>query len=153
MELPLGLGAIESHGTPIPDSTLAALDELDGWILGPHDSAAYPEPFRGQLDPGGVMRKRFDLFANIRPARASPGVPRPSPDMDLVIVRENTEGFYADRNMFAGSGEFMPTPDVALAVGVVTRTACERIARTAFALARTRAPPRHDRAQGQRAVD
>ena len=138
VELPLGLGAIESHGTPIPEFTLSALDELDAWILGPHDSAAYPEPFRGRLTPGGVVRKRFDLFANIRPARSLEGVASTVPDMDLVIVRENTEGLYADRNMFAGSGEFMPTPDVALAVGVVTRKACERIAHTAFALARTR---------------
>lgn len=58
--------------------------------------------------------------------------------MDLVIVRENTEGLYADRNMVVGSGEFMPTPDVALAVGVVTRAACERIAHTAFRLATRR---------------
>jgi 3-isopropylmalate dehydrogenase len=58
--------------------------------------------------------------------------------MDLVIVRENTEGLYADRNMAVGSGEFMPTPDIALAVGVFTRAACERIARTAFALASRR---------------
>ena len=53
--------------------------------------------------------------------------------MNLVIARENTEGFYADRNMAVGVGEFMPTPDVALAVGLVTRAASERIARIAFA--------------------
>jgi 3-isopropylmalate dehydrogenase len=58
--------------------------------------------------------------------------------MDLVIARENTEGFYADRNMAWGIGEFMPTPDVALAVGKITRQGSERIARTAFALARQR---------------
>jgi 3-isopropylmalate dehydrogenase len=58
--------------------------------------------------------------------------------MDLVIVRENTEGFYADRNMAVGVGEFMPTHDMALAVRKVTAHACRRIARTAFALARTR---------------
>jgi 3-isopropylmalate dehydrogenase len=55
--------------------------------------------------------------------------------MDLVIVRENTEGFYADRNMHQGIGEFMPTPDVALAVRKVTAKASERIARSAFELA------------------
>ncbi|AOW94681.1 3-isopropylmalate dehydrogenase [Rhodococcus sp. WMMA185] len=135
VDLPVGLEAIESHGTPIPDSTLATLDELDAWILGPHDSAGYPERFRGQLTPGAVVRKRFDLFANVRPARSLEGVASMVTDMDLVIVRENTEGLYADRNMFAGSGEFMPTPDVAMAVGMVTRKACERIAHTAFALA------------------
>ncbi|CAM3137159.1 isocitrate/isopropylmalate dehydrogenase family protein [Prescottella defluvii] len=136
--LPIGRDAIATHGSPTPESTLVALAELDSWILGPHDSASYPEPFRTQLTPGGMIRKRFDLYANIRPARALPGVRAMSPHMDLVIVRENTEGFYADRNMFAGSGEFMPTPDVAMAVAVVTRHACERIAHTAFDLARRR---------------
>jgi isocitrate dehydrogenase (NAD+) len=58
--------------------------------------------------------------------------------MDLVIVRENTEGFYADRNMHLGIGEFMPTPDVALSVRKITAQASRRIARTAFELAATR---------------
>ncbi|KOS53737.1 isocitrate/isopropylmalate dehydrogenase family protein [Rhodococcus rhodochrous] len=136
--LPLGADAIATHGTPTPESTLDALAGLSAWILGPHDSAAYPDPFRGRLTPGGQIRKRFDLYANIRPARALPGVRAVSPHMDLVIVRENTEGLYADRNMAVGSGEFMPTPDVALAVGVVTRAATERIAHTAFRLAARR---------------
>lgn len=138
VELPLGRQAIDTHGTPVPESTLDALRGLDAWILGPHDSASYPEPFRSQLTPGGVVRKTFDLFANIRPAAAHTGVRAVSSNMDLVVVRENTEGFYADRNMFVGSGEFMPTPDLALAVGVFTRAACERIAREAFALAARR---------------
>ena len=58
--------------------------------------------------------------------------------MDLVIVRENTEGFYADRNMHLGAGEFMPTPDLALSVRKITAEASRRIAQTAFELARTR---------------
>jgi 3-isopropylmalate dehydrogenase len=58
--------------------------------------------------------------------------------MDLVVVRENTEGFYSDRNMAWGVGELMPTPDVALTVGKITRQASERIAKTAFTLARRR---------------
>lgn len=136
--LPVGTSAIDTHGAPLPAVTLEALDELDAWILGPHDSASYPEQFRGQLTPGGRIRKHFDLYANIRPACALPGARAVSPRMDLVIVRENTEGFYADRNMAVGSGEFMPTPDVALAVGLVTRKACERIAHTAFDLASRR---------------
>lgn len=136
--LPIGLDAIAAHDTPVPQQTLDALASLDGWVLGPHHSAAYPERFRGDLTPGGRIRKRFDLYANIRPARAFPGVRATVPGMDLVIVRENTEGFYADRNMHTGSGEFMPTPDVALAVAVFTRRACERIAHTACALAARR---------------
>jgi 3-isopropylmalate dehydrogenase len=137
-ELPLGASAIAEHGSAIPATTLEALAGLDGWLLGPHDSAAYPEPFRSQLNPSGTLRKHFDLYANIRPARAFEGGAAIAPDTDLVIVRENTEGFYADRNTFAGTGEFMPTPDVAICLGVFTRPAVERIARTAFELARRR---------------
>jgi 3-isopropylmalate dehydrogenase len=137
-ELPLGAAAIETHGSAIPDVTLQALAGLDGWLLGPHDSVAYPEPFRSQLNPSGTLRKHFDLYANTRPARAFEGGRAIAPETDLVIVRENTEGFYADRNTHAGSGEYMPTPDVAIAMGVFTRPRIERIARAAFELARRR---------------
>ncbi|WP_448609327.1 isocitrate/isopropylmalate dehydrogenase family protein [Geodermatophilus sp. URMC 60] len=137
-ELPLGASAIEEHGSAIPATTLEALAGLDGWLLGPHDSVAYPEPFRSQLNPSGTLRKHFDLYANTRPARAFEGGRAIAPGTDLVIVRENTEGFYADRNTHAGTGEYMPTPDVAIAMGVFTRPAVERIARAAFELARRR---------------
>ncbi len=134
-ELPLGASAIEEHGSAIPASTVQALAELDGWLLGPHDSAAYPEPHRSRLNPSGAIRKHFDLYANIRPARGLGGGKAIAPDTDLVVVRENTEGFYADRNTFAGTGEFMPTADVAIALGVFSRPAIERIAHAAFELA------------------
>jgi 3-isopropylmalate dehydrogenase len=58
--------------------------------------------------------------------------------VDLVIVRENTEGFYADRSMHLGHGEFMPTPDLALAVRKITREGSTRIAEAAFRLAQRR---------------
>ena len=45
-ELPVGASAIEEHGSAIPQATVEALAGTDGWLLGPHDSAAYPEPFR-----------------------------------------------------------------------------------------------------------
>ena len=137
-ELPLGLAAIDSHGEPVPASTLDALAETDGWVLGPHDSASYPEPFGSQLNPSGTIRKHFDLFANIRPAKAIAGQASLAPGIDLVIYRENTEGFYADRSTYRGSGEFMPTPDVAIARGIITRAGCERIARAAFTAAARR---------------
>jgi 3-isopropylmalate dehydrogenase len=136
--LPIGWTAIHQHGEHTPPSTVEALAELDGWLLGPHDSAAYPEPHRSRLNPSGALRKRFDLFANVRPAKGVPGSTVVAPDADLVIVRENTEGFYADRNTYAGTGEFMPSPDVAIAMGVFTRPRVERIARVAFDLARQR---------------
>ena len=137
-ELPLGAAAIETHGSAIPETTVDTLAALDGWLLGPHDSAAYPEPYRSRLNPSGALRKHFDLYANIRPARGFEGGTAIAPDTDLVIVRENTEGFYGDRNTFAGTGEYMPSPDVAICMGVFTRPAVERIARTAFELARRR---------------
>lgn len=138
VELPLGATAIQTHGSPTPPSTLEALAGLDGWLLGPHDSASYAEPFKSELNPSGTIRKHFDLFANIRPAKAMEGGHSIVPGTDLVIVRENTEGFYADRNTFAGTGEFMPTKDVAIAMGIITRPATERIARAAFELAMRR---------------
>jgi isocitrate/isopropylmalate dehydrogenase len=77
----------------------------------------------------------LDLYANIRPARNYSGVPAMGVGIDLVVVRENTEGFYADRNMFQGSGEFMPSEDMALSIRKITRSSCERIARSACELA------------------
>ena len=106
-----------STATPCPRRRWRRSAELDGWLLGPHDSAAYPEPYKCQLNPSGTIRKHFDLYANIRPAKAFAGGNAVVAGTDLVIVRENTEGFYADRNTFAGTGEFMPTPDVAIAHG------------------------------------
>jgi len=137
-DLPVGWKAIESHQAHTPESTLDALNEVDGWLLGPHDSAAYPEPYKSQLNPSGTIRKHFKLFANIRPAKAFPGGNAIVEGTDLVICRENTEGFYADRNTFRGTGEMMPTADVAIMHGIITRAATEKIAHEAFKLAMTR---------------
>lgn len=137
-DLPYGSSAIDTHGSAIPESTLEALADYRVMVVGPHDSAGYPPPHREAPAPGAVLRKRFGLYANLRPARAIAGIDAMAPDIDLLIVRENSEGLYADRNMLVGSGEFMPTPDVALAVGVITRQASERIAERAFTAARAR---------------
>jgi 3-isopropylmalate dehydrogenase len=83
----------------------------------------------------------LDLFANVRPAKTRPYLPSNlahGRQMDLVIMREATEGFYADRNMSKGWGEMMPSPDMALAVRKITRHASTRIAKAAFELAMTR---------------
>ncbi|UUT34571.1 isocitrate/isopropylmalate dehydrogenase family protein [Microbacterium elymi] len=138
VELPLGRTAIDTHGAAVPAETLTALDGLEAWMLGPHDSVSYPEPHRSRLNPSGTIRKHAGLFANIRPATSFAGSRALVPDTDLVIVRENTEGFYADRNTYAGTGEFMPTPDVAIAHGIITRAATEKIATAAFELAMQR---------------
>ncbi|MEM9684914.1 MAG: isocitrate/isopropylmalate family dehydrogenase, partial [Pseudomonadota bacterium] len=134
----IGLESLESHGTTFPDETVERMKQSDGIILGPLHTAIYPPPEEGGPNPSGGTRKALDLYANIRPSRVRPGCPAHVKKMDLVIVRENTEGFYADRNMFMGRGEFMPTPDMAISMRKVTREGCMRIAETACALAKQR---------------
>jgi 3-isopropylmalate dehydrogenase len=135
----VGFGALRAHGTTCPDSAITAAKAADGVILGPVSHNDYPPVAEGGLNPSGEMRRRLDLYANIRPARSRGGFPpRCGSAVDLVIARENTEGFYADRSMHLGPGEFMPTPDLALAVRKITRQGCTRIAETAFALAQRR---------------
>ena len=138
VRLPIGWEAIKKIGIATPESTIQALEKCDAWIMGPHDSASYPAAEQEKRNPSGELRHRFDLYANIRPARAYPGLTSVSPKMDLVVVRENTEGFYSDRNMAEGDGEVLVTPDMVLTLGKITRHASERIARTAFTLARQR---------------
>ena len=131
----IGLAALASHGTTLPDGILERARSVDGVILGPLDQLRYPPADKGGLNPSAIFRVKLDLYANVRPARSRAGLGRP---MDLVIMRECTEGFYPDRNMHEGSGEFMPVPGVALSVRKITARACERIARRAFALSRKR---------------
>jgi len=82
VELPLGRAAIDEFGAHTPDSTLDALAELDAWLLGPHDSAAYPEPYRSQLNPSGTIRSTSTstpTSARRRPSRAArPWSPAPT---------------------------------------------------------------------------
>lgn len=133
-----GLSSLEKHGVTLTDEVMAKAAGADGVILGPTDSLIYPSPEDGGINLSPWFRKTFDLYANIRPARARPGIPAMAPDIDLVVVRENTEGFYADRAMYQGSGEFLATEDVALAVRKITRAASKRITETACRLAMTR---------------
>jgi 3-isopropylmalate dehydrogenase len=135
----IGLVALRREGTTFPAAAFEAAQAADGVVLGPVSHNDYPPVAEGGLNPSGELRKRLDLFANVRPARTRGGFPpRRGSSVDLVIVRENTEGFYADRSMFLGPGEFMPTPDLALAVRKVTRAGSTRIAEVAFALAMRR---------------
>ena len=81
---------------------------------------------------------KLDLFANVRPAKTRPGVPAKGGAMDLVIMRESTEGMYPDRNMWKGHAEIMPDPDIAISMRKITRRASTRIAKAAFELAMKR---------------
>jgi isocitrate/isopropylmalate dehydrogenase len=138
-EVEVGLKPLAIQGTTFPERAFEIAKAADGVILGPVSHNDYPPAEKGGINPSGALRKRLDLFANIRPAKTREGFPaRCGKPVDLVVVRENTEGFYADRNMFQGSGEFMPTADVALAVRKITRDASTRIAEAAFRLAMQR---------------
>ena len=131
----VGMAAHRRGGTTLPDKALQAAIRADGVLLGPGGMSAYPPLADGGINIPGTIRKRLDLYANLRPARARPGVPRAVAGLDCLIVRENTEGFYADRSLFEGYGEFMPTADCAMSVRLVTAKASRRIAKVAFAAA------------------
>jgi 3-isopropylmalate dehydrogenase len=134
----MGLATLDSHASTLPREVLEQARAADGVILAPVSTYDYPPVDQGGINPSANIRIALDLYANIRPARTRAGVHNAAADMDLVVVRENTEGFYADRNMLVGSGEFQPSEDMALAVRKVTAAACQRIARTAFGLAMRR---------------
>ncbi|CAG9609836.1 isocitrate/isopropylmalate dehydrogenase family protein [Pseudoneobacillus rhizosphaerae] len=135
VELPMGWNGIEQYNDPMPQFTKDALKETHGWIMGPHDSAAYPAEHKINRNPSGELRISFDLYANVRPAKTMEGIRSVVGEADLVIYRENTEGYYSDRNMFVGTGEWMVTPDIVISSGVFTRKAIERIAHAAFKMA------------------
>ena len=135
----VGLVSLKRVGTTFPDEVLAACRAADGIVIGPVSHLDYPPREQGGANPSGGLRIALDLYANLRPSRSRDGLPHwGRTPMDLVIARENTEGFYADRSMHLGIGEFMPTPDLALSVRKITAHASRRIAKTAFELARAR---------------
>jgi 3-isopropylmalate dehydrogenase len=134
----IGWVSYEKHGTTLRDETLERARQTEGILLGPISHLDYPDRDKGGVNVSAMVRVKLDLYANVRPARSRAGLGRTARPMDLVIMRECTEGFYPDRNMFAGKGEFMPTPDVAISMRKITAFACERIARRSFELARKR---------------
>ena len=135
----VGLASLRRTGSTLPQDVVAACRAADGFILGPVSHHDYPARAQGGLNPSGDLRIGLDLYANIRPSRCYDGLQHwGRTPMDLVIVRENTEGFYADRNMHQGTGEFMPAPGLALSVRKISAHASRRIAQAAFRLARLR---------------
>jgi 3-isopropylmalate dehydrogenase len=136
--MPIGRKAYDELGYTLPPGTLEKLDALDGWVLGPIGHQAYPKGKPNAINPHPILRKHYDLFANIRPAKSLPGLPALHKDVDLIIVRENNEGMPPDRNVFMGNGEFRPTPDMTIGIRVITRQGSSKVARASFELARTR---------------
>ncbi|MFD1796320.1 isocitrate/isopropylmalate dehydrogenase family protein [Paracoccus aurantiacus] len=133
-EIEIGETALASQGSTFPEAAFEAARSADGLILGPVSHLGYPPRDQGGLNPSGELRKRLDLYANIRPARTRDHLPSATgARFDMVIYRENTEGFYADRSMHSGPGELQVTEDVTLAMRRITRQASMRIAEAAFA--------------------
>jgi 3-isopropylmalate dehydrogenase len=134
----VGHESLRRFGTTVRPELLAAAKGADGLVLGPAATFDFKDEARGEINPSMFFRKNLDLFANIRPARTYDGVPNKVGPFDLVVARENTEGFYADRNMEAGNGEILVTRDVVISLRRITRPACIRIAQVAFELAERR---------------
>ena len=133
-----GHESLKKYGATVTPELLTKVQAADGLMLGPMSTYEFKDESRGEINPSKFFRKSLDLFANIRPARTYAGLPVRLGEFDLVVVRENTEGFYADRNMESGGSEMLVTPDVVVSLRRITRLCCERIARSAFELAMTR---------------
>ncbi len=137
-----GWECFQQHGTSLPDTTIADARAADAILFGAVSSPSHP--VAGYRSPIVGLRRALDLYANIRPIRTegrglrteaqvsqSSVLSPQSSVVDLVVVRENTEGLYAGLETSDG--------ETAVAQRVITRKASERIARAAFELARQRA--------------
>ncbi len=127
VEAHAGFEYFQQSGDAIPDATLAAVESAGVALFGATSSPSVK--VEGYRSPILVMRKAFDLYANLRPAKSLPGK-FSRPNIDLLIVRENTEGLYAGRERMEG--------ETAIAERVITARASARIARAAFEQARKR---------------
>jgi len=123
-----GFEHFQKAGNAIPDETLAAIESAGVALFGATSSPS--TKVEGYRSPILAMRKAFDLYANLRPVQSLPGK-FSRPNLDLLIVRENTEGLYVGRERMEGD-------DTAIAERVITRKGSSRIARVAYERANSR---------------
>jgi len=123
-----GLHCIPKHGTNLPEETKEILKSCDCCLKGPVTTPEEPGSPRSAVVQ---IRALFELYANLRPLRSLPNVQSLKPNIDMAIVRENTEGMYSGI-------EFMTGDDSAVAIRLITRKGCERVSRFAFNLAMKR---------------
>jgi isocitrate dehydrogenase (NAD+) len=116
-----GEATIASEGTPLPDRVLDSIRRNGVGLKGPITTPVGS----GFRSVNVSLRKELELYANVRPARTMAGVESRYTDVDLIIVRENTEDLYA-------GVEHMVGPDAAESIKIITRAASQRIARYAF---------------------
>jgi len=126
IEAPAGWQTFQETGTALPAATLAAAQAADAVLFGAVASPSHAVP--GYRSPIVALRKALDLYANIRPVLGA----KAAQTIDLVIVRENTEGLYAGIERLEDDG------NKAIAERVITRRGSERIVRQAFKLAQER---------------
>lgn len=118
-----GQGAADTFGTPLPEKTLATIEEV---------KVALKAPLATPIGAGFrsinvALRKHFEMYANVRPVKSVPGVKTPFSDVDMVLIRENTEGAY-----IGIEHEIPPKGSAAESIILITRHACLRIARFAY---------------------
>lgn len=124
---PAGLEGVELEKDPLPARTLASLERTRLALKGP---LATPKG-EGFRSVNVALRQRFDLYSNLRPSRTIPGVPSRYENVDIIVVRENTEDIYAGIEHYVGPGR-----SAAESIAVITRHGSERIVRWAFEYAR-----------------
>lgn len=120
-----GEGAIEQFGTPLPEQVLESIRRNKVALKGPLTTPVGT----GFRSVNVALRKELDLYANVRPAKTYEGIKSRYDDVDLVVVRENTEDLYA-------GVEHMVGEDAAESIKIITRKGSERICRFAFEYAR-----------------
>jgi isocitrate dehydrogenase (NAD+) len=123
-EAQAGLTAYEKTGTPLPDETMASFDKTRVAFKGPLTTIVGGTGFRSI---NVALRQKYELYANVRPAKSWAGVKTRYDDVDIVIVRENTEGLYAGLEHY-----LTPKKDIAESLAVVTRSGSERVIEYAF---------------------
>jgi isocitrate dehydrogenase (NAD+) len=122
-----GTAAIPKHGAPLPAETLESIRRTRLCLKGP-----LATPIGGGYASVNVaLRQEFDLYANVRPARTFAGLPGRYDRVDLVVVRENTQGEYSGIEHYID-----PTRNAAESISIITRHGCDRIVRFAFEHAR-----------------
>ena len=125
--LPFGKDAFEQYGDLLPEETVAGIRAADAALLSAVDAKGVKGP-----TPLGSLRKKLDLYADVRTIRSRPGRWSLYENLDLVTIRDVTQGFLSDRNLFAGHGEWMSDEETAFSMRVITYSASKRIADYAF---------------------
>lgn len=123
-----GFDAISKYGTNLPPKTVEMIKKTDACLKGPMTT---PEEPGSPRSVAVTLRSMFDLYANMRPARTLPNVPSLKPNIDMIVVRENTEDLYVGK-------EFEVAPGIGIAIKINTTRASERIAKFAFDIAMKR---------------